>query len=66
MLKKHASSPWQQSNSCNQVYKMLIDYYFSCLSVSNGNSVCICSADALSYDMTRICLSSTWEGNIKL
>ena len=37
MRKKHASSPWRQSHSCNQVYKILIVYTFTCLSVSNGN-----------------------------
>ena len=66
MLKKHASSPWQQSNSCNQVYKMNIVYTFTCLSVSNRNTVCIYSAEALSYDMTGIYLFSTWKDNIKL
>ena len=38
MLKKHASSPWQQSNSCNQVYKVCT---FTCLSVSNGLIDCV-------------------------
>ena len=41
MRKKHASSPWQQSNSCNQIYKMLIVYTFTCLSVSNGFIYCV-------------------------
>ena len=49
------------------------DYFFFFFSSSSSSfsvpaqfSFCICSADVLSYDMTRICLSSTWEDNIKL
>ena len=42
MWKNHASSPWRQSNWCNQVYKMLIVYTFTCLYVSNGNGWMIC------------------------
>ena len=40
--------------------------FFHYFVIHSSNSVCICSADALSYDMTRICLSSIWEDNIKL
>ena len=40
--------------------------FFHYFVIHCNNSVCIYSADAFSYDMTRICLSSTWEDNIKL
>ena len=40
--------------------------FFHYFVIHRTNSVCICSADALSYHMTRICLSSTWEDNTKL
>ena len=42
-------------------------FLFSHYSVIHSNNfVCICSADAFSYDMTRICLSCTLEDSKKL
>ena len=40
--------------------------FFHYFVIHSNNSVCICSAAAISYDMTRIGLSSTWEDNIQL
>ena len=42
-------------------------FFFSQQFVTHiNNYVSICSADAFSYDMTRIFLSCTWADNIKL
>ena len=67
MRKKHAGSHGGSQIRVIKFIKCLFAHFHMSVRIEwKLNSVCICSADALSYNMTRICLFSTWEDYIKL